>query len=145
MMRMLSPQSPVHSKWKKILDHHVENPQARSNFRDTFRSCSEECCSLLADMLHVDDRTRATAAQCYRSLAKPFTRPLCYKQAPSKTTPPHLSVRHAFIQPQPPVVGVVDIVDRASLEASIGDPHTEHSQSLAPGLHIRRLLTRRQA
>ena len=76
MMRMLSPQSPVHSKWKKILDHHVENPQARSNFRDTFRSCSEECCSLLADMLHVDDRTRATAAQCYRSLAKPFTRPL---------------------------------------------------------------------
>lgn len=67
MMRMLSPQSSAYNKWKKIMDHHVLHPQPRSNLRATFRSCSEECCNLLADMLQVDERIRATAAQCFRS------------------------------------------------------------------------------
>jgi hypothetical protein len=68
MLRMLPKQSRVYDQWKQILAYHVANPQPRRNFRDTFKFCSEDCCSLLSDMLQIDDRIRATAAQCYRSL-----------------------------------------------------------------------------
>jgi hypothetical protein len=67
MLRMLSKESREYKKWKEIFKFHVENPQPRSDFRDTFKSCSEDCCSLLGDMLQLDDRARATAAQCFRS------------------------------------------------------------------------------
>ncbi len=69
MLRMLPRQSRQYELWKQILAYHVSNPlqYARCNFKDTFKSCSEECCSLLSDMLQIDDRIRATAAQCFRS------------------------------------------------------------------------------
>jgi hypothetical protein len=68
MLSMLPQPSRLYDLWKQILDHHVQNPQKGCNFKDTFKSCSEECCSLLSDVLQIDDRIRATAAQCSRSL-----------------------------------------------------------------------------
>jgi hypothetical protein len=108
MLRMQSPESPAYKKWRQILGYHVETPQPRSNFRDMFRSCSEECCNLLSDMLHIDDRVRASAAQCFR---------------------------HPFIQPHPPIISVSDIVDRADLEQSISLVSRLHlDKSTDPGV-----------
>ena len=61
------PKPKTYDLWKQILDYHVKNPQKRCNFKDMFKSCSEECCSLLSDVLQIDDRIRATAAACCRS------------------------------------------------------------------------------
>jgi hypothetical protein len=92
MLRMLPRQSRQYELWKQILAYHVSNPQqyARCNFKDTFKSCSEECCSLLSDMLQIDDRIRATAAQCFRSLhllffSKPEVRNLPTTGTPSSS------------------------------------------------------------
>jgi hypothetical protein len=68
MLSMLpEPKPKTFDLWKQILDYHVKNPQKRCNFKDMFKSCSEECCSLLSNVLQIDDRIRATAAACCRS------------------------------------------------------------------------------
>jgi hypothetical protein len=98
MLRMLPRQSRVYDQWKQILAYHVANPQPRRNFRDTFKSCSEDCCNLLSDMLQIDDRIRATAAQCYRHLPpkqpphhKPKVCDFCAPDTRSSSPMPQLS------------------------------------------------------